>query len=73
MGTGGAALKGKLSVKAANEAVARHTALPTGIAARLLNHAEATVQVETSDASRFGVTLPNVKKADGALIPATTP
>ena len=72
-GTGGAALKGKLSVKAANKAAAGHTSLPTGIAAQLLNDAAATVQVVTSDASCFGVTLSNVKKADGSVFLATTP
>ncbi len=47
--------------------------MPTGTAAALLNETSATVQVLSSDASCFGMTLPQVKKADGSLFKAVGP
>jgi hypothetical protein len=47
--------------------------LPTGVAAALQNQASATVQLVSSDASCFGVSLTQVKKADGAVFKAVTP
>jgi hypothetical protein len=47
--------------------------LPTGVAAALQDETSATVQVLTSDASCFGVSLTQVKKADGALFKALGP
>ena len=66
---GGAAGKGKISFMGSNGAAT----LPTGVAAALQNQASATVQVVSSDASCFGVTLTGVKKADGTMFKAVAP
>jgi hypothetical protein len=70
---GGEPQKGKVVVKAANNAANGQTSLPTGIAPQLLNDAHATAQAVTSDAACFGVTLTNVKRADGTLFKALEP
>jgi hypothetical protein len=66
---GGDPGKGKVMFVGKNSA----STMPTGIAAALQDETSATVQVLTSDASCFGVTLPQVKKADGALFKALGP
>lgn len=66
---GGDPGKGKVLVVGKNNA----STMPTGIAAALQNQSSATVQVLTSDASCFGVSLTQVKKADGALFKALGP
>jgi hypothetical protein len=66
---GGDPGKGKVMFGGKNSA----STMPTGIAAALQDETSATVQVLTSDASCFGVTLPQVKKADGALFKALGP
>jgi hypothetical protein len=70
---GGAPLQGKLVVKAANNAAKGQTSLPTGIAPLLENDTQATVQVVTSDAQCFGVTVTNVRRADAGLFKALEP
>jgi hypothetical protein len=64
---GGDAERGKVLVKGKNNASKGQLSLPTGIAALLLNQTRATVQVVTSDASCFGFTATDVKRADGSL------
>jgi hypothetical protein len=66
---GGDPGKGKVLFVGKNKA----STMPTGIAAALQDESSATVQVLTSDASCFGVSLTQVKKADGALFKAVGP
>jgi hypothetical protein len=66
---GGDPGKGKVLVGGKNDA----STMPTGIAAALQNATSATVQILASDASCFGVSLTEVKKADGALFKAAGP
>jgi hypothetical protein len=66
---GGDPGKGKVLVIGKNKT----STLPTGVAPALQNETSATVQVLTSDASCFGATLTQVKKADGAIFKALTP
>jgi hypothetical protein len=66
---GGDAGKGKVLVIGKNTAAT----MPTGVAAALENEASATVQVLASGASCFGMTVTQVKKADGTLFKATAP
>jgi hypothetical protein len=66
---GGDAGKGKVKVVGKNNA----STMPTGIAASLQNEISGTVQVLTSDASCFGVSLTQVKKADGTVFSAVGP
>lgn len=66
---GGDPGKGKVLVVGKNNA----STMPTGVAAALQNQAAATVQVLTSDASCFGVTLTRIKKADGVFFKAVEP
>jgi hypothetical protein len=70
---GGLAGFGKVVVKGANDALLGQTALPTGIAPLLLNAPSATVQVVASDGDCFGVTVTNVKRADGLIFKAVEP
>ena len=65
-GKGGATVKGKNAAPAA-------TNLPVGLAAALAANTQATVQLLTDDASCFGVTLTNVKTADGVAFKALVP
>lgn len=67
--SGGDAGKGKVVVIGKSVA----SSMPTGVAAVLEGQSSATVQVITSDASCFGMTLPTVKKADGQLFQAIAP
>jgi hypothetical protein len=60
---------GKVKVVGKNLALT----LPTGVAAALQNQTSATVQVVSSDASCFGVSLTLVKKADGTIFSAVGP
>lgn len=71
--SGGDAGKGKIVVSGKNNAPAGQTALPTGVAALLQTSTQATVQLLTSDASCFGLTVTQVKKADGSTFSATGP
>ncbi len=66
---GGDPGKGLIVAVAGNKA----STMPTGVAATLLNQSSATVQLLTSDASCFGLTFTDVKKADGALFKALGP
>lgn len=68
---GGDAGKGKIKVSGKNDDDA--PSLPTGVAALLNGASEATVQVVSSDADCFGMTLNQVKTADGASFSATGP
>ena len=47
--------------------------LPLGVAAALQNEVSATVQLLSSDASCFGLTLTDVKTADGLTFKAVGP
>jgi hypothetical protein len=47
--------------------------MPTDVAAALLNQTGATVQLLTNDASCFGMSLLQVKKADGKIFKALGP
>jgi hypothetical protein len=66
--SGGAALKGKVIVSGKNLG-----AMPTGVALAMQSQPSATVQVVSSDAVCIGLTLSNVKKADGFLFSAVGP
>lgn len=70
---GGDSGKGKVVAEGKNSPSMGQTSLPTGIAAALESNTEATVQVVTSDAGCFGVTVSDVKKADGVTFSATGP
>ncbi|HEV7733659.1 MAG TPA: hypothetical protein VGR62_15940 [Candidatus Binatia bacterium] len=67
--SGGDAGKGKVVVVGKNSSAT----MPTGIAALMQSSSNATVQVVTSDAACFGMTLPLVKKADGLIFNAIGP
>jgi hypothetical protein len=67
--SGGDAGKGKIKIIGKNNA----STMPTGVAAVLQNETNATVRVLTSDASCFGVSLTQVKKADGTIFSAVGP
>ena len=69
---GGAAGKGKLSLKAGNDARKGRTSLPTGLAAAL-DAAGATLQLTASDGACFELTATRVKKAEPALFDASAP
>jgi hypothetical protein len=71
--TGGDAGKGKATVTGKNNSAKGQNSLPTGIATLLENNTQATVQLLTNDASCFGATVTQVKKADGAQFKATAP
>jgi hypothetical protein len=73
IGKGGDALKGKVVLKAANNAALGQTNLPTGIAASLSGNTQATAQIVVSDGDCFGQTVTNVKKADGVIFKAIEP
>ena len=70
---GGDAGKGSVVVIGKNNSSKGQASLPTDIALLLSNNTQATVQLLTSDASCFGVTTTNVKKADGASFKAGSP
>ena len=70
---GGDAGKGSVVVIGKNNSSKGQASLPTGIALLLTNNTRATVQLLTSDASCFGVTTTDVKKADGASFKAGSP
>jgi hypothetical protein len=69
----GPAGKGKLQVKASNNAAKGQTALPTGLAAALQGTSSATVQLLTSDAQCYEADLPTVKKTDAEQFKAKAP
>jgi hypothetical protein len=71
--SGGDAGKGRIVIIGKNKASSGLNFLPTGIAPLLENNTQATVQVLTSDADCFGVTVTQVKKADGAIFKAVGP
>ena len=66
---GGVALKGKVKINGKNKL----STMPTGVAAALQDDTTATVQLLTSDALCFGVTLNRVKKADGLTFSIVVP
>lgn len=66
---GGDPGKGKIVIVGKNKSLT----LPTEVAMALENQSSATVQVLTSNASCFGVTLTRVKKANGVLFRALEP
>jgi hypothetical protein len=68
---GGDAGKGKIVILGKNNPSA--PSMPTDVAAALLNQTGATVQLLTNDASCFGMSLPQVKKADGKIFKALGP
>jgi hypothetical protein len=68
---GGDAGKGKIVISGKNDPDA--PTMPTGIAAVLQGQTSATVQLVASDASCFGMSLPQVKKADGLMFKAIGP
>jgi len=70
---GGDALRGHVTVTAANDAAKGQSALPLGMAAQLAGNAAASVQLVTSDGSCFATTLPRVKTADGTAFSAVKP
>jgi hypothetical protein len=66
---GGDAEKGKVKVNGKNNA----STMPLGTAAALQNQTSATVQVVAEGASCVGMTLTNVKVADGTVFSAAAP
>ena len=66
---GGVPGKGKIVISGKNNS----SSLPLGIASALQTSSYATVQVVTSDTDCFGMELPVVKKADGAVFNAVGP
>lgn len=66
---GGSSGKGKLVIVGRNKSAT----MPTGVAAALQNESSATVQILTSNASCFGLSLSQVKKADGSTFKAKGP
>ena len=66
---GGDADKGKAVIIGKNSV----GTFPTGIASALQTSTSATVQLLTSDAACFGVTVTQVKKADGTVFSAVVP
>ncbi len=70
---GGDSGKGKANAIGKNNSSKGQNALPTGIAPLLQNNSHATVQLLTSNADCFGVTVTDVKKADGAVFKALGP
>jgi hypothetical protein len=69
----GPAGKGKLLVKAGNNAARGRNALPTGVAAALQAASSATLQLLVSDGACFGAALSSVRVADGVLFKAKAP
>jgi hypothetical protein len=67
---GGDAGKGAVVIVGKNNSSKGQSSLPTGIAPLLLDNTQATVQLLTDDASCFGVTVTDVKKADGEIFKA---
>jgi len=70
---GGAAGKGKLTLKGSARGAFGETTLPTGIAAALEGATGARLQVIANGASCFDVVLGTVKKADGVVVKAKAP
>lgn len=70
---GGAPGKGKLLLKAGNNAARGQTALPTGVAAALQGSPSATLQIRASDGGCFEAALGTVRKADGVQWKAKAP
>jgi len=70
---GGAAGKGRLSLKAGNQAAKGRTFLPTGLAAALADGTGATLQVVASDGDCFELAATRVKKAEPTLFDASAP
>lgn len=70
---GGDAGRGKVIVKGRNNAANGQTNLPTGLAAALAGHTQATAQVVTDDADCFTVTLDNVRTATGGIFKVVEP
>ncbi len=62
--SGGAAGKSQIQLQAANNAKKGQLSLPTGIAAALQASTSATLQVVTSDAQCFAVTMDEIKKQE---------
>ena len=69
----GAAGKGKLVVKAANQAKKLQTALPASIGPSLAGETSVKVQVRASDAECYEATLGTIKKADSNLFKGQAP
>jgi hypothetical protein len=69
----GPAGKGKLVVKAANQAKKLQTALPASIGPALAGESSVRVQVKTSDAQCYESTLTTIKKAESTLFKGQTP
>ncbi len=69
----GAAGKGKLTLRASNQAKKNRSALPLGIAGELANEASAVVQLHARGATCFSAELGTVKKADGSRFEARAP
>jgi len=69
----GAAGKGKLLVKAGNNAPKGQDAMPTGAAASLQAAGSATLQILVSGAQCYGAALATVQKADGVQFKASAP
>ena len=69
----GPAGKGKLVVKAANQAKKLQTALPASIGPALAGENAVTVQVTTSDARCYETTLTTIIKAESTLFRGKTP
>ncbi len=70
---GGKAGKGKVTLVGKNDSRKGLLSLPTGIAPLLAGNTQATVQIVTSDADCFGVTVVDVKKAESLFFKATGP
>jgi hypothetical protein len=69
----GAAGKGKLSLKARNDADRGQASLPTGLAGVLAGGAGATAQLVASDGACFELAATRVKRAEAARFDASAP
>jgi hypothetical protein len=69
----GAAGKGKLSLKARNDAGRGQSSLPTGLAAALAGGGGATAQVVASDGACFELSATRVKRAEATRFDASAP
>jgi len=70
---GGAAGKGKLSLKARNDAGRGQASLPTGLSAALAGGTGATAQLVASDGACFELAATRVKRAEAARFDASAP
>ena len=69
----GAAGKGKLSLKARNDAGRGLSALPTGLTGALAGATGATIQVVASDGACFELAATRIKRAEAARFDASAP